>query len=355
VFSRRAQAGLAVGTSVDSGAVRICLLTYQDLDAEDFPSSDWPCDPRPFVPEAMWHVAVLEKATAARRVRALVQQGFDVFFNLCDAAPEEDEPGIGVVRALERQGVPFTGATSAYFNPSRVAMKRAARRLGVPTPAHVMARTPADVERAAARLRFPLIVKHHATYASIDLSRASRVVSPAGLRRQARKIMARHGGALIEEFIEGGECTVLVAENPRDARRPTTYTPIEYEFPEGESFKHSRLKWETYAQMKGAPLADERLARRLRRASARVFRALRGSGYGRLDFRIDRGGVPYLLEINPNCGIFYPLDEPGSADLCLLHSPGGHEAFTRQVIAAALQRARRRRTARGPSRAGRSG
>jgi len=86
----------------------------------------------------------------------------------------------------------------------------------------VLARSEADVERAAARLRFPLIVKHHSSYASIDLSRASRVVTAAGLRRQARKIIRRHRAALIEEFIEGSECTVLVAEVPgrRRARAP---------------------------------------------------------------------------------------------------------------------------------------
>jgi D-alanine-D-alanine ligase len=55
--------------------------------------------------------------------------------------------------------------------------------------------------------------------------------------------MRRHGAALIEEFIEGTECTVLVAVNPDDPARPKTYTPIQYRFPEGETFKHSDMKW----------------------------------------------------------------------------------------------------------------
>ena len=65
-----------------------------------------------------------------------------------------------------------------------------------------------------------MFVKHYSSYASVDLSRASQAVSPAGLRRQAHKIMSRHGAALIEEFIEGTECTVLVAENPDDPTAP---------------------------------------------------------------------------------------------------------------------------------------
>ena len=321
--------------------LRICLLTTQDLDADPFPADDWPCDPRPFLPSASWHVASLEKETSVAHVTRLAKQGFDVFFNLCDGAADQDVPGIEVVQTLEKLGVPFTGATSHFYEPTRAAMKEACSTAGIATPDHVFVRTESDIERAAEVLKFPLFVKHHSSYASIDLSRASRVASPAGLRRQAKKIMSRHGKALIEEFIEGGECTVLVAENPRDRRRPVTYTPIEYVFPEGESFKHSDMKWVDYAHMKDKPVEDPRLARRLRRDSARIFLGLGGTGFGRCDFRVDGAGVPYLLEINANCGIYYPPKDAGGADMCLLHSPGGHEAFTRQLVAAGMKRRRR--------------
>jgi D-alanine-D-alanine ligase len=318
--------------------VRICLLTNQDLDADPFPENDWPCDPRPFLPAADWHLAVLEKATSVRTVKALAKEGFDLFFNLCSGAAGEDEPGIEVVRALERLGVPFTGATSVFYEPSRAKMKRACRRLGLDTPAHVMVRKAADVERAAKRLRFPLFVKHFSSYASVDLSRASRVATPAGLRRQVRKMMSRHGAALVEEYIAGAECTVLVAEDPDDPERPTAYTPVQYDFPEGESFKHEDMKWVDYDDMSAFPVADPELAARLRDDSARLFRALDGAGFGRCDFRVDAEGRRFVLEINANCGVYYPPEEPGGADLCLAHHPAGHEGFTRQLVAAAFRR-----------------
>ena len=56
--------------------MQVCLLTNQDLDADPFPADDWPCDPRPFLPEAAWHVAILEKATSAEHVTRLVREGF---------------------------------------------------------------------------------------------------------------------------------------------------------------------------------------------------------------------------------------------------------------------------------------
>ncbi len=319
--------------------MRVCLLTTQDIDNLPLPDGDWPCDPRPFLPEAQWTVAVLEKETCVDRVEALIAEGFDLFFNLCDgAADEEDNPGIEVVETLERHGVPFTGAASAFYEPSREAMKRACRDLGIDTPDHVIARTTRDVERAATALHFPLFVKHPSSYASVALSRASRVVTPAGLRRQAKKIMSRFGAALIEEYIDGIECTVLVSDNPDDPAHPTTYTPMQYRFPDGEHFKHAGLKWVDYSAMACTPVGDPVLERRLRDACARFFSVI-GSSYGRCDVRADADGRIFMLEINPNCGVYYPPTDPGSADLCLLNDPAGHEGFTRQVVRAALARA----------------
>jgi len=321
--------------------MRICLLTTQDLDAEEFAEDDWPCDPRPFYREAEWDAVQLEYSTAVDQVTRLAAGGYDLFFNLCDGAADEQRPGIEVVRTLERLSVPFTGATSRFYEPSRERMKEVCDTEVIPTPAWVLAGEEVDVERAAEVLRFPLFVKHYSSYASVGLSRHSRVRTPAGLRRQARKIMSRYGAALIEEYIEGIECTVLVAENPDDPARPKTYTPMQYRFPKGEDFKHADMKWVDYDALSTFPVDDPVLDARLRDVSARFFVALEGASFGRCDLRVDRSGVPYMLEINPNCGVYYPATDPGSADLCLANDPDGHEGFTRRLIEAALRRAAR--------------
>ena len=171
--------------------MRICLLTNQDLDADPFPADDWPCDPRPYLPEAEWRVATLVQKTSVETVTALIGEGFDLFFNLCDGAEDQDLPGIEVIRTLEAHGVPFTGATSGFYEPSREAMKEACRVAGIPTPAFVLARSEADVERAADTLRFPLFVKHHSSYASVGLSRMSgRGPRPGSAARAGRSCRA---------------------------------------------------------------------------------------------------------------------------------------------------------------------
>ena len=324
--------------------MRICLLTTQDLDADPFPDDDWPCDPRPFIPEADWYSVNLEgKHECIPQVEELVTQDFDVFFNLCDGGADQDIPGIEVIETLEKSGVPFVGATSECYEPTREEMKKACRKLGIATPRHVLAKTKKDVELAAKSLRFPLFVKHHNSYASIDISRRSRVQTPAGLRIQARKIISRHGAALIEEYIDGIECTVLVSENPDDPNQPKTYVHAQFRFPDGDSFKHSHLKGVHYEGLTSLAVEDPVLAERLKDDASRFFVKMKGASFGRCDIRVAEDGTPYMLELNMNCGVYYPEADWASADVCLSLDPAGHEGFTRQLVAAAMARHSRKK------------
>ena len=319
--------------------MRICVLDdVYDCPAWEAPPDDWRVDPTPFLKDHDWTVVGLTKETAVAKLTELSREGFDVFFNLCAGAWDEESPGIEVVQALERLNVPFTGATSEYYEPSRKAMKQVCSAWGIGFPDYVTARNEEDIDRAARTLRFPLIVKHPSSYSSIDLWKTSRVETTFALRFRARPMIRKYGGALIEEFIEGREFTVLVAENPDNPAEPVTYVPVEFTFPPGESFKHSDLKWKDYHSMKEVPINDAELGERLRTAAADFFLGIRGAGFGRCDLRMDRHGEIFMLEINPNCGIYYAPSDPGSADLALLHDPAGHQGFTDLLIRAALAR-----------------
>lgn len=49
-----------------------------------------------------------------------------------------------------------------------------------------------------------------------------------------------------------------------------------------------------------------------------------------------------MLEINFNCGVYFPAADYGGADFCIAADPGGHAAFTRTLVEAAFARHRRR-------------
>ncbi len=86
---------------------------------------------------------------------------------------------------------------------------------------------------------------------------------------------------------------------------------------------------------------DDDLAARLEDMSRKLFLGLNGTGYGRCDIRMNAQGELFMLEINPNCDVAYPLDEAGSADLILMHERWGHREFFEKIIRAALKRQQR--------------
>ena len=90
-------------------------------------------------------------------------------------------------------------------------------------------------------------------------------------------------------------------------------------------------------KMRVEVVGDPKIDQRLREYTAKVFQALKGNGYARCDFRLGKDGEIYMLEINPNCGIFYPPTEPGSADFSLMNDPIGHQGFMDLIIRSGLK------------------
>jgi D-alanine-D-alanine ligase len=312
----------------------LCVLSSTPDDP-----NDKPYDPSPHMNGFQWKHHQVNPKNVEKQIRDLMNEGVDVFFNLCDGTPDDALSGIGLVQVMEKLGAAFTGADSKFFDPSRQEMKSYAKKSNVPIPNWVMVDRVEDVERAARRLRFPVLVKPPHGYASVGITRDSRCENLEQLKAQTGREIEMFGRALLEEFIEGREFTCLIAENPDDPDSPITFKPVEFIFPDGESFKHYDMKWVEYEKMSVAPVKEARIEKVLREQTARLFKAMDGNGYARCDYRMGADGTIHMLEINPNCGIFYAPDEPGSADFSLINDPVyNHNKFLKLIIRSAKNR-----------------
>jgi D-alanine-D-alanine ligase len=318
--------------------MRIAILQSSYVEPTEVSAADENCDPGRYLPEHQCDTYMISnKFVAAQEVKAIVSKGYDVFINLCDGAADENRAGIEVVRTLEALGAAYTGAAEHFYEPTREQMKAACAAHGVKYPAYVMAKNDNDIQKAADTLRFPLIAKHPNSYGSEGLTKNSRVETPEDLFKEANRFITTYGASLIEEFIEGREFTVLVVENPDDPHHPIAYQPVEFVFPQGETFKHYDMKWVDYDGMKCQLCVEDALCEKLKEAGRKLFVGLNANSYGRCDIRVDTKGEAYVLEINPNCGMFYPEATPGSADFVLLNDPKGHRGFLDLIIRAAVK------------------
>jgi D-alanine-D-alanine ligase len=266
-------------------------------------------------------LAVLEAAREAGFDAALVQVHLgnldetvaalecDAVINLCDGtgAGKDGIPGLEAIEALERRGLPYTGARAAAYSigSDKAAMKERFLAAGVPTARFQLMQTADDPLNA--ELSFPLIVKPRDAGGSAGIRLSSVVMDEAALREQVACTAATYGEALVAEYIDGRELTVGVLGSGSDVK---VFPPLEICF--GEAFPPERRvrtfesKWDVTSPLYGAmellcpaPLPPVE-TRRIGRVARAAYQAIEGSGYGRVDLRLDERG-PWVIEVNPNC------------------------------------------------------
>lgn len=326
--------------------MKVCVLqpSYEGSTV-DYRHYDRPRDLSALLSGARVEHAFLRKATVFRQLRALRREGFDVFVNLCEGYLDWDIPSIDVIHALDRLDLPYTGPTAALYDPPKSLMKMVAWYSGVAVPDSVLARTPADILRAAQGLRFPLFVKPDHGGDSLGIDADSLCADAAQLARRAQRIIDEFDEAIIDEYVDGREFSVLVCGSPDARGEPLALRPVEFLFPPGERFKTYLLKAAHYLPGSNVPVTEPALESELRAAGREVFRNFGGAGYCRIDFRRGADGVIRLIDVNFTCSVLYPQGASGTADYILAHDGLGQAGFLRRIIAEGIARHQRSRSA----------
>lgn len=272
-----------------------------------------------------------------------MRETYDVYLNLCDGAEDEiGRPGMDVVQALEALTLPFTGADSGFYAPTREGMQALAEKKGIGFARGIQVFQNENVvaKVTEAGFRFPMIVKHHDSYASAGMTRDNRVANARQLRAQFKKMADQYGSARIEEFIEGREFTCLVADNPENLDEPYVYQPVEILFQQGETFKHWAMKFDANASadMDLEFVSEAGLTRRIKNMTKKMYLAMGGTGYGRADIRMDKDGNLYMLEMNPSPSVLNMEDDFTSGDYMMQEDPSGTEGFLDRIFRSAILR-----------------
>jgi D-alanine-D-alanine ligase len=252
-------------------------------------------------------------------------------FNFCDGAEPDGYPGDAVIDALEQAVLPFTGARSSYYrlSTSKIEMKERFLRAQVQTPRFAVLPAAGPVTGVCARVGETVIVKPAVSAGSYGIGLRSVVSSDAEVAAQRDELrqgkFARYFGRtpiIAERFIEGPEFTVLVMGESSGSAALECLPPVERVFhralPERERFLSFDRYWGYYEEeSRLSPeepfyryeLAAGDIAPALVVLARDAYRAVDGSGYGRVDLRLDsRTGELWVLEVNANCGLSSDLE-----------------------------------------------
>jgi D-alanine-D-alanine ligase len=232
----------------------------------------------------------------------------DCAFNLCESLGGDARLESAVPLVLELLNIPFTGSPpevlSFALRKDRVKQRLAAA--GIPTPRGCVLTRPDD----PCDLAFPLIVKPVREDGSAGISRANVVKDPGELARAVGSLVtAFHQPALVEEYIDGREFNVAMLGHPTPRVLPLSeidFTGLPAGAPRIVSYD---AKWAAGSvdDLGTVPVLHpslpNALAARVRRAAADAFRAVGVRDYGRVDVRLAGSGIPYVVDVNPNCDL----------------------------------------------------
>ena len=244
--------------------------------------------------------------------------------NLCDGDEVNGVPGVSVIHELERCRVIYTGASAFFYDitTSKVPMKRAFDRADVSTAAwEVVGEEHGLVPGLCERLGGPVLIKPAVSGGSMGVSVKNVVTSDQQCRERVAELSAGYrgwdllaGGLIAERFVTGPEFTTLIVGSGDKAY---CYPPVERVFhhtlPEAERFLSFDRLWEIYEHEHPMPgnanfyeyaVPAESLIPQIMELSLQAYAAVGGTGYGRLDLRLDQAsGQLYVLEVNAQCGL----------------------------------------------------
>jgi D-alanine-D-alanine ligase len=224
---------------------------------------------------------------------------------------------------LDAMAMSYTGADTQalYFTSSKILAKRQMAQAGLPTPPWI-GPYPPDMAAlvnpilpepflTSADCKIRWLVKSVWEHASVGLDETELVLSESveEVRNLLPDQASRLGGACFAEaYIEGREFNLSLLAGPDG---PQVLAPAEIVFEDYPAEKPRivgyRAKWATDSyeynhtpRRFDFPPQETPLLQALATLAKRCWQVFGLDGYVRVDFRVDRNGRPWILEINSN-------------------------------------------------------
>jgi D-alanine-D-alanine ligase len=245
-------------------------------------------------------------------ISALVELKPNAVFNLCESIHGDNRFESLMPLLMDLSNIAYTGSCSFGLSLAlrKEKVKDILRGCGVPVARGGLVSAVEDC--TPMEIGFPAIVKPAREDASVGICSASVVHNQKALEQRVAYVLENYRQpALVEEFIEGREIYVSILE--RVDADPMVFPFFEIDFSDMPGDRPNIVsfegKWvEDSVEYKGTrPVRCEGLSPELRALIATTalsaFRAVGLRDYGRMDFRLSAAGVPYVIDVNPNCDL----------------------------------------------------
>jgi len=203
---------------------------------------------------------------------------------------EFGEDGI-IQQILEDMGIPYTGSgpRASALAMNKILSKKVFIEAGIPVPHYDICY---DVEKIPENISYPVVIKPHFCGSSLGLS---VVKGKSALRKAVAEAFLHQNKVIMEEFIEGRELTVgILGDKALEVVEIVSkkgYFDFDTKYNEGQ------------AEFKAPAQLDRDVYAKVQQTALEAYQALDCRNFCRVDIRLGRDSVPYVLEVNSIPGL----------------------------------------------------
>jgi D-alanine-D-alanine ligase len=260
-------------------------------------------------------------------------QKCDIVFNICEGmygiAREAQVPCL-----LDAYRIPYVFSESEILNLTldKSLTKLLLKDAGIATAPFKVINRIEDSEQID--LSFPLFVKPVAEGTSKGIDGYSIIENSSDLKNSVAYLLDIYKQpVLVESFLPGREFTVGVLGNGEDCRAIGAMEIFLNQDAPHSIYSYTVKKdWEKYVSYR---IAEDAAAQECCETAVKIWKIIKGKDAGRIDFRIDRNGIPNFIEVNPLAGL-----NPVYSDLPILSGLKGmkYQDLITEIMNSALTR-----------------
>ncbi|MGI6628059.1 MAG: D-alanine--D-alanine ligase family protein [Bacillota bacterium] len=267
----------------------------------------------------------------------LLTGNIDIVFNMCEGIRGESRES-HIPAILEMLGIPYTG--SGVLTLAATLDKPLTKKIlafhNIPTAKFKVFESEDEIDTGD--LEFPLFLKPAHEGSSMGISPSSLCNSHLEVVAEARRLIQLYKQpVLAEEFLSGREFTVGLIGN----KDPQVFPVMEINFseiPEHHGSIYSRqfkAEWSEDKYYSCPARLEPQLEKQIRDTALRTYRALDCRDFARVDMRLDKHGVPNVIEVNPLPGM-----APGFSDYPRIAEKAGwpYQELVNGILVCALKR-----------------
>jgi D-alanine-D-alanine ligase len=241
-----------------------------------------------------------------RTVKKLASYSPDVIFNFVESVEGIASYEYCVAALYELLGFQFTGNIASCLGNclNKFRTKNILRSYDINTPGAITVKAGEKLREDSFNLKFPVILKLLNEDASIGISENSVVADFKKLNKHLKFLQKTYRqDIIIEEYIDGRELNIAILGREALPVSEISFSGLPAGLPKIVTYESKWIAESVYYEFtkpQCPAVLDKKTEKKLKEIALLAYDAMNCRDYARVDVRLDKDNVPYVIEVNPN-------------------------------------------------------